>query len=366
MALNCLPWCDRVMGRGTLNQIPVRAHVKGDVQMVTMKKWRALLFFLLVSLYLGSGSIGCAAVKMAVEFNNHAAAVYVAQAKGWFEEAGIESVAYESYVTGMALAAAMARGDIQVAFICLVPAITAYANAKVPIRIIAGTHKYGYGVVGDPRRIKAVEDLQRENIRIGCVREGGATDVFLQRLMDTYHLERERVLPRIRRMNPPKQVLAVKLGQLDVAVLPEHHASMAEGFGFKMILTSEDIWPSMQGSVLAVKESLIRDRPELVHTILKVCRRATRWINAYPDEAAELVAQRLQISGQKVFPMDKALMGGQFTIDPQDMARSMKRLFYSTAIDPEMVQTTIDYLISLGYIKREMKAEDILDLRYLP
>ena len=333
--------------------------------MRTMKKWRALLFFFLVSIYLGSSSIGRAAVKMAVEFNNHAAAAYVAQAKGWFEEEGIESVECEDYITGMALAAAMARGDIQVAFICLVPAITAYANANVPIRIIAGTHKYGYGLVGDPRRIKAVEDLQDRNIRIGCVREGGATDVFFQRLMDTYHLERERVLPRIRRMNPPKQVLAVKLGQLDVAVLPEHHASMAEGSGFKMILTGKDVWPNMQGSVLAVKENLIRDRPELVYSILRVCQRATLWINEHPHEAAELVAQRLQVTGQKIFPMDKALMGGQFTITRQDMTRSMERLFYNTDIDPEMVQTTIDYLISLGYIKKEMKAEDILDLRYL-
>ena len=333
--------------------------------MGTMKKWRAPLFFLLVSLNLGWSPIGRAAIKMAVEFNNHAAPAYVAQAKGWFEEEGIESVAYESYVTGMALAAAMARGDIQVAFICLVPAITAYANANVPVRIIAGTHKYGYGVVGDPRRIKAVEDLQDRNIRIGCVREGGATDVLLRRMMDKYHLEREKILPKIRRMNPPKQVLAIRMGQLDAAVLPEHHASMAEGFGFKMILTSKDIWPSMQGSVLAVKKTLIRDRPELVYRLLKVCRRATRWINEHPDEAAELVARMLQITGERVFPLDKALMASQFTITRQDMTRSMNRLLYTTAIDPKVIQNTIDYLLALGYIKKEMRAEDILDLRYL-
>jgi NitT/TauT family transport system substrate-binding protein len=302
---------------------------------------------------------------MAVEFNNHAAPAYVARAKGWFEEEGIESVAYESYVTGMALGAAMARGDIQVAFICLVPAITAYANANVPIRIIAGTHKYGYGVVGDTHRIKAVEDLQDRNIRIGCVREGGATDVLLRRMMDKYHLQREKILSKIRRMNPPKQVLAIRSGHLDAAVLPEHHASMAEGFGFKMILTSKDVWPSMQGSVLAVKENLIRDRQELVQRIVKVCQRATRWINEHPDEAAELVARRLQVTAERVFPLDKALMASEFTITRQDMARSMSRLFYSTAIDPRMVQNTIDYLLALGYIRKEIRAEDILDLRYV-
>jgi len=302
---------------------------------------------------------------MAVEFNNHAAAAYIAKAKGWFEEEGIESATYESYVTGMALAAAMARGDIQVAFICLVPAITAYVNANVPIKIIAGTHKHGYGLVGDSRKIKAIEDLQGRNIRIGCVREGGATDVFLQKVMDRYGLDRASVLPRIRRMNPPKQVLAVRLGQLDVAVLPEHHASMVEGFGFTMILTGMDVWPNMQGSVLAVKEKLIRNRPELIHGLLKTCQRATRWINEHPDEAAELVARRLQITSEKVFPVDKALVNDQYSISRQDMARSMSRLYYSTAIDPKVVQETIDYLLALGYIKKRIRAEDILDLGYV-
>jgi ABC-type nitrate/sulfonate/bicarbonate transport system substrate-binding protein len=83
--------------------------------MVTRKKWWGLVFLLFAPLHLCWISIGRPAIRMAVEFNNHAASAYVALAKGWFEEAGIESVAYESYVTGMALAAAMARGDIQVA-----------------------------------------------------------------------------------------------------------------------------------------------------------------------------------------------------------------------------------------------------------
>ena len=219
--------------------------------------------------------------------------------------------------------------------------------------------------MGNPRRIKAVEDLQNRDIRIGCVREGGAADVLLRRIIDIYHLEREKILPRIRRMNPPEQVIAMRLGQLDAAVLPEHHATMVEGFGFKMILTSEDIWPHMQGSVLAVKGKLIGERPDVVHTIFKVCQRATLWINEHPDEAAELVAQRLRVTAGEVFPLNKALIVSQLTITRQDMTRSMERLFYSTGIDPEMVQTTIDYLRSLGYIKREIRSEDILDLRYL-
>ena len=76
-------------------------------------------------------------IGMAVEFMDHAACAYISQDKGWFEEEGLNLASYESYVTGMALASALARGDIQVAYLCLVPAINVYANAKVSIKIIA-------------------------------------------------------------------------------------------------------------------------------------------------------------------------------------------------------------------------------------
>jgi len=148
-----------------------------------MKK---LLLLLLAGLLVLTPIGGCAeteeaSIGMAVEFNDHPACAYIAQDKGWFEEEGLELAAFDSYVTGVALAAALARADIEVAYLCLPPAILAYANAGVPIKIVAGTHKYGFGVVVDPAKIKTVKDLEKPDIRLGCLREGTATDVFLHK-----------------------------------------------------------------------------------------------------------------------------------------------------------------------------------------
>lgn len=56
-----------------------------------------------------------APMGMAVEFTDHAACAYIGKDRGWFEEEGLKLSGYESYVTGMALAAALGRGDIEVA-----------------------------------------------------------------------------------------------------------------------------------------------------------------------------------------------------------------------------------------------------------
>lgn len=324
----------------------------------------AMLFlsavFLLLRERRSDGAIG-----MAVEFTNHAAAAYVAQDKGWYEARGLRLSSHQSYVTGMALASALARGDIQVAYICLIPAISAYANAGVPIKIVAGTHKYGYALVANPDVVAAVEDLSSADVRTGCVREGGAVDVLLNRTIDAYGLDRAQVLSGVRRMNPPKLLLAIQMGRLDAAFLPEHWAAMAEDLGFRTLLAAQDVWPGMLGSVLVVKEELVRERPDLVRSLVAVNEDATRWIDDHPEDAAATLAAALSVTGGTVLPAEAAGLASQLDISPATMLRSMARLEYSSDISLAAVQEAIDYAALLGYIGESFPAEEIVDLRFL-
>ena len=333
-----------------------------------MKKVFVLLLILGLLVFASFGEcapLKTASIGMAVEFMDHAACAYISQDKGWFEEEGLNLSSYESYVTGMALASALARGDIQVAYLCLVPAINVYANAKVPIKIVTGTHKYGYGLVVNPEKINNVKDLEKSGIRIGCVREGGAVDVLLHKTIDRYNLDEKKILNNIQRMNPPKQVLAIKTGQLDAALLPEQWTTMAEELNFKMLLMSQDIWPKMQGSVLVVKEELIRDHPEVVEKLVKISQRAADWINQYPQKAAEIVARQLLEAGGSLFPVEITDIATKVEITTEVLLRSMNRLEYTTDIDPVVVQEAIDYVAQLGYIKNNFEAGDILDLSFI-
>jgi NitT/TauT family transport system substrate-binding protein len=189
--------------------------------------------------------------------------------------------------------------------------------------------------------------------------------VLMHKTMDKYHLDEDKVLGNVQRMNPQKLTLAAKMGQLDAAFIPEQWATMTEEFGFKMLLMSQDIWPDMQGSVLVVKQSLIDNYPEVVEKLVKVSKKATAWGNQHPQEAAEVVARQLGAVGSKLFPVEIAEVVAKLEITPEVMLRSMGRLEYTTEIDPKEVQGTIDYIAKLGYIKNSFNAEDILDLRFL-
>jgi NitT/TauT family transport system substrate-binding protein len=73
----------------------------------------------------------------------------------------------------------------------------------------------------------------------------------------------------------------------------------------------------------------------------------------------------LQAAGHEVLPIEVADVASGLEITPEVLSRSMRRLEYTTGIDPAMVQDVIDYVAELGYIKSSFSAEEILDLRFL-
>ncbi len=302
-------------------------------------------------------------INIAVEFTDHAASAYVAKQMGWFEKEGIKPTFF-SYVTGMALASALGRGDIQAAYICLLPAITAYANAKIPIKVVTGLHKHGYGLAVNPSKVRTVKDLEKPGIRIGCNKVGGPADAIIHKTIEKYNLDEDKILNKIQRMNPATQILAIRMGKLDAFFNCEHWPAMAEDNGFKMLVTSQDIWPNMQGSVLIVKEELIKDYPDIVKKIVQITNRSIDWIKKNPKEASVIMSKQLQIAGDKNTPSDAPEGAEKLKVTPETVLRSMKRIGHSTDIDATEVQKNIDFAVAHGYIGKGFNAKDLLDLRF--
>ena len=332
------------------------------------------LILLVISGIMLFGTAGCGKkqeaadkpIKIAVEFTTHSACAHIANQKGWYKEEGLTVTSYGNYVTGMALAAALSKGDIDAAYICLIPAINARANAKVPIKIVAGIHKYGYGFVVNPDRVKSIDDLKKEEIRIGCSREGSPVDSLFHKMIEKYNLDEAKILKKVRRMNPPKLLLALKMGQLEAAFICEQFPSMAEELGLKVFLTAENLWPDMQGSVLVVREELLNEHPDIVEKLVKVTMRATQFINEHPKEAAEIVAGGLQVAGKKIFPIKAIDAVSKLTITSSPILKSLTtRLVNTTDIYSQEIQEAIDTCVELEYIKEPCKAEDFIDVRFL-
>jgi NitT/TauT family transport system substrate-binding protein len=304
-------------------------------------------------------------IKIAVEFNSHAVPAYVAIEKKLFPAEGLNFTAYASYATGASLAAALTKGDIDAAYICLIPAMNAFANAGVPIKVVCGTHLYGYGLAVNPKKIDSVKDLQRPDVRIGSLREGTSADTVMHKTLERFDLDKQSILSKIRRMNPAKALYAVKADQLDAVFLPEHWLTMTESFGFSVMLTARELWPDMIGSVLITKDKLIHDTPEVVDKLVRATKKATAWMTRNVDQSAELAARYLSFESQKA-PLAEVLENqNELKVSQASIARSMKNLDYLNSVDKHGVQETIDYAVHLGHIRQSFLADTMLDLQFL-
>jgi NitT/TauT family transport system substrate-binding protein len=302
---------------------------------------------------------------LAVEFVDHAAAAHIALEKGWFKAAGLNVKSCDSFVTGMALSAALVRNDIDAAYICAAPAICAFANGNIPVKIVTGTHLYGYGLVVDSSRVRSLKDLEDPSVKIACPRPGSPVDLFMNRLIREKGLNKEIILNRIKRMPPPKILMALQAKKIDAAFIPEQFPSMAASKGFTFLASAKDVWPDMPGSVLIVKQDLIKKRPGVVKKIVEITKKGLDLIRSNPVEASKITAQRLNAVSKNIFPSKLTPDLLKLNIKPEVIRRSLTEQMECTpAVDPAKIQEMIDYMAGLGYIKA-FKAEEILDLSFL-
>ncbi|RCW78935.1 NitT/TauT family transport system substrate-binding protein [Halanaerobium sp. DL-01] len=329
-----------------------------------MKK--SLIFIMLIFLMMPALNFKAAAedipINIAVEFMDHAASFFVAENKGWFEEYDLNISSFDTYSTGMALSAALSRGDVNAAYICLVPAVTAFANGKVPIKIVAGTHKYGYGILVNSEYISIDSDLEKEGIAIGCPREGSPADLLLHKFIEEKNLNKEKVMKNIRRMSPNKILLSIKNNKIQAGVMPEQYPSMGEKMGFKILINAKELWPEMQGSVLVVTEDLIKKDSKQVKKLVEINRRSIQFVKDNPEEASVIVSEALQAGGESYL---MEVNNKNSSITPDIIKNSIeKELEFTTEIDADQVQSVVNYMSDLGYIEK-FDVKEILDLRYL-
>ncbi len=299
-------------------------------------------------------------LNVAVEYTDHAAAFYYAQGKNLFQEAGIKINDVKVYASGVGVAAAFTKGGFDASYMCLVPAIFTYANGGVPIKIISGTHKNGYGLVVNGTKIKEISDLERVGIKTANGPQGTTTDFLQILLIEKENLNPERIMANTVRMNAAKQLMALRNGKVDAVFVPEHFAALAASYpGMRMLLKSADIWPDMQGSVLVVTDALLKNQPGTVEKLKEINLKSMRLMNENPQETAAIVAQNLNIN-QAMVKEETQSPEANLEVTPELAAESISNLKMTPDINIKEVQSVIDKMYALGYLTKSFAAEEIM------
>lgn len=302
-------------------------------------------------------------VKIAVVTSLSSAPTFVAEAKGYFRDEGIEAelVRFDSAAP---IAVAVASGDVDFASVGLNAAFFTLANQGI-LKIIGsgnGEHKgfQGIGYVLSNQAydvgIRRFEDLRGRSVAITQL--GSALQYSLDLVLAKHGVDLQdvRILPLQSNQNIAS---AITGGQADAAVLsgPNIYALVSKGNARLLAWYSDELSQS-PGDATFTSAKNASERPDMVTHFLAAFRKgAATWDAAFLDAAGQRADQA---SAPEIIAIAAKGLG-----QPEAVIR-----LGLTYFDPELrvalpdIQGSLDWYYSQGMLKTPMDARTIIDFRY--
>jgi NitT/TauT family transport system substrate-binding protein len=292
-----------------------------------------------------SGNIST--LRIGYQPSTHQIAEMVASEKGWWAEDllpfGITEIKEFEFPTGVPEMQAMVAGELDMAYVGTAPPISAI-SAGLPAKIVAAVNINGSDLV---LRSGLVYNgpASLAGLSIGTFPPGSIQDTVMKKWLMENGVDVSQV--DIKAMDPGPATSALSAGQVDGVFLPHPSPSIIElkGKG-KHAVSSGEMWPNHACCSLVVTDKLIKEHPELVEQIIKTHIKATEYINAHPDEAAQIYAKKTRANLTEVEHSVKN-WDGKWVSDP------------NVQIPSTVEYAKVDY--KMKYTKRELTAKDLFD-----
>jgi ABC-type nitrate/sulfonate/bicarbonate transport system substrate-binding protein len=245
----------------------------------------------------------------------------VAIEKGWFDDAGFESVSTKTFTAGALAGEALVAGEIHLWTPGNLPPISMVHNA-IPV-VVIGNNAIANGleklVVRNDAGVETPEDLC--NIKIGLL-QGSTSSAFLGALAAHYGLDPACL--QVVNLPPPEQLASLVSGDTQALLSWEPWPYRAlEGADAKVVHTGlishfpqnegEEVKVSHNRSLYVVSQEFARANPNAVQALVEVLTRAQKYV-AVPANREEVV--KLFSDFQNQDPEVNAKLWDNFVFDP--------------------------------------------------
>ncbi len=261
-------------------------------------------------------------------------------------------VEWKLFGTGPAIVNAFEKGELDLAYVGLPPAIIGIARG-VRIKCIAGGHIEGTVVCGraGDRSFPEIDDLdavfrQFSGLKIGVPGNGSIHDVILTDCLDRFALDAS--VEVIHFPWADAIVEAMVKGKISAAIgTPALAVALERYAGGKILYPPAKLWPYNPSYGIVVHNGLTAGRRELVEAFLIAHEDAASLIRNSPEEAAAIISEYVGF-------IDKAFVLDTLKVSPK----------YCAQLSDEYINATMDFaaaLRKLGYINRNVLREEIFD-----
>lgn len=287
------------------------------------------------------------------------APVPVAESKGFYEAESLKVKAM-SFAEGPKVMQAVAAGELDVAYVGIVP-VYQWAARGLEARVLAKVnHGQAAVIAGRESSIEKVADLRGK--KLAGVTKGSGMDVLLREfvLKDYAHFKPDDV--SIVEIPPGNMNAAVERGVVDAAFSWEPFVSQSLLRGStRLVLAVNEVLPGYPWYVVMARTQVLQERPEDIVRLLRAHQKAIDFLNEHPDESNQLIAAAFKL--EQVQSLD-----GQ-PISPESIvAEARKRLGWSSRLedsDRQFIERFIGYSLKLGYMEKPIDLAQLVDESYL-
>ena len=206
--------------------------------------------------------------------SDHDAALFVADAKGYFKKEDINADLIK-FNNGNELMKAMESGEIDVGYVGIAPVLYSIGN-EGGSKIISSAQNEGSGiVVSENSGISSASDLAGKKIAI----PGEGT---IQELLLSYYLNENGIshndlkTPTIKASSMNN---ALQNNEIAGAITFQPYVTIAQSNGNKLLADSADILPNHPCCVVVASDDYINEHPDEAEKIVNIHKKATQFIN---------------------------------------------------------------------------------------
>lgn len=316
---------------------------------------------LLAIVFSGSLYAGKEKIRIGWVYAMANAPVIIAKEKGFFEEMGLDAEIM-SFTSGPIVHQALAAGELDMAYIGS-PPVYHWFSRGLDSRILAKVN-YGQAAVM-VRKDSGIEDLQGlKGKKMAGVKKGSGMDVLL----------RGYVLAEAAKMEPDKDIRIVPMPSgnmgpsveskvVDGAFIWEPFTSQFELRGdSKVIFDMNQAVPKYPWYVVMAMPDALKNKRSAIKKVLMAHRKAVEFLNSRPDAGNDIIAKAFKLEEVKNETTGKTISAVEI------VAQARRRLGWEwdlTDKDMDFIQNLMDYSLSLGYIKKPLKASELVDKSFI-
>ncbi len=262
------------------------------------------------------------------------------------------TVEWRLFGTGPAIMQAFGKGELDLSYIGLPPAIIGMSQGST-VRCVAGGHMEGTVICGKERwkAFPEASDLgailgQFRGMTIGVPGKGSIHDVILQDSLSRYGLEQEVAV----RNFAWADLVTEAVVQDDVAAAfgtPALAVAVRRFAGGKVLYPPSRLWPSNPSYGIVVSQEFLHANRDILRRFLVLHEEASSFLRNDSAAAARMIASFVGV-------VDADFVLETLALSPR----------YCAQLTTDYIASTMDFVLALkrmGYVGKELGIRDIFD-----